>query len=184
MTLQLNRDLVTYVHDILVNLWLPYDQVVHRDRFDDLGLLESALARPFQTFGGEELHPTLPAKAAALFHSLVCNHCFSNGNKRTAVIALHFFMLGNGRLLIITNTELYDLANETAEANRKGIKPDEVLSSLTEFIESESVSSADLNKPEVVEVLGKERFQKLIDRAEWTKQMVAKAIEHAQQQSS
>jgi death-on-curing family protein len=184
VTLQLNRDLVTYVHDILVNLWLPYDQIVHRDRFDDLGLLESALARPFQTFGGEELYPTLPAKAGALFHSLVCNHCFSNGNKRTAVIALHFFMLGNGRLLIITNQELYDLANETAEANRKGIKPDAVLESLTKFIESESVATADFTKPEVVEALGEVRLQKLIDRAEWTKQMLAKTIEDVQQQNS
>ena len=46
----------------------------------DLGLLESALAQPRATFGGEDLHPTLIAKAAALGFSLALNHPFVDGN--------------------------------------------------------------------------------------------------------
>jgi hypothetical protein len=93
-------------------------------------------------------------------------------------------MLGNGRLLTITNNELYDLANETAKANRNGIKPDAVLESLTKFLERESVVHDDLDKPEVVQALGELRLQKLIDRAEWTKKLLAKTIEREQAKTS
>ena len=53
----------------------------------DRGLLESALARPQMTFGGEDLYPDIPAKAAALLHSLVANHPFVDGNKRVGAHA-------------------------------------------------------------------------------------------------
>jgi death-on-curing family protein len=172
VTLQLSASIVRYTHDILVNLWLPFDQIVYKDNFDDIGLLESALARPFQTFGGEELYPTLPLKAAALFHSLVCNHCFANGNKRTAVIALHFFMLGNGRMLVTSNEELYSLANDTADANRNGIRPEQVVENLHRFIEEESVPTDKFNEPEVIAALGNARIQKITERIEWTKKML------------
>ena len=49
------------------------------------GLLESALASPFQTFGGEAVYPSLQAKASQLGFSLVCNHPFLDGNKRIGV---------------------------------------------------------------------------------------------------
>ena len=52
----------------------------------DLGLLESAIARPFQTFGGEYLYLTAFEKAAALGESLIINHPFLDGNKRTGII--------------------------------------------------------------------------------------------------
>ncbi len=62
----------------------------------DLSGLESALAQPRQTFGGKELYPTLAEKAAALGHSLVQNHPFVDGNKRTAHAAMEVFLLLNG----------------------------------------------------------------------------------------
>ncbi len=49
----------------------------------DLGALESALAQPRMTFGGEELYPTIVEKAAALGFVLIKNHPFVDGNKRT-----------------------------------------------------------------------------------------------------
>ncbi len=48
----------------------------------DLGALESAVAQPLMSFGGEDLYPTLEDKAAALGFSLVMNHPFIDGNKR------------------------------------------------------------------------------------------------------
>jgi death-on-curing protein len=48
----------------------------------DLNALESAIAQPRMTFGGEELYPTLVEKASALCFSLVMNHPFVDGNKR------------------------------------------------------------------------------------------------------
>ncbi len=52
----------------------------------DLGILESAIVRPFQTFGGEYLYLTAFEKAAALGESLIINHPFVDGNKRTGII--------------------------------------------------------------------------------------------------
>ena len=64
----------------------------------DRGGLESAAARPAMTFGGDDLFPDLAAKAAALMHSLVMNHPFVDGNKRTALAACLVFLEANGRL--------------------------------------------------------------------------------------
>ena len=54
----------------------------------DIGLLESAIARPFQTFGGEDLYPSPFDKAAAIGESLIGNHPFVDGNKRTGILAI------------------------------------------------------------------------------------------------
>ncbi len=62
----------------------------------DIGMLESALAQPRATFGGDDLHPTLFAKAAALGFSLALNHAFVDGNKRVAHAAMEVFLLLNG----------------------------------------------------------------------------------------
>ena len=62
----------------------------------DVSGLESALAQPRQTFGGKELYATLVDKAPALGHSLVLNHPFVDGNKRTAHAAMDVFLLLNG----------------------------------------------------------------------------------------
>lgn len=62
----------------------------------DQGGLESAVAQPKMTFGGEELYPTLVEKAAALGLSLAMNHPFVDGNKRTAHAAMEVFLVLNG----------------------------------------------------------------------------------------
>lgn len=54
----------------------------------DRNLLLSAIARPFQTFDGKELYPTPIEKAAAIGESLIINHPFVDGNKRTAFLAM------------------------------------------------------------------------------------------------
>lgn len=61
----------------------------------DKGALESAVARPQMTFGGEDLYPDVPAKAAALMHSLVMNHPFVDGNKRVGAHAALLFLIAN-----------------------------------------------------------------------------------------
>jgi death-on-curing protein len=62
----------------------------------DLGLLESALGQPQQTFGGDDLYPTLVAKAAALGFSLIKNHPFVDGNKRVGHAAVEAVLMLNG----------------------------------------------------------------------------------------
>ena len=72
----------------------------------DLGLLESATARPQATFSGQELYPDLFAKAAALMDSIVNNHPFLDGNKRTGIAAAGLFLQQNGHRLTTTQAEL------------------------------------------------------------------------------
>ena len=62
----------------------------------DFGALESALAQPEMTFGGQDLYPTLAEKAAALAYSLVMNHPCVDGNKRAAHAAMEIFLVLNG----------------------------------------------------------------------------------------
>ena len=51
----------------------------------DIPLLQSAVARPMATFGSDDLYPDIFSKAAALMHSIIKNHPFVDGNKRTSI---------------------------------------------------------------------------------------------------
>jgi len=62
----------------------------------DFLLLDSALNRPRASFGGVDLYKTLFDKAAALLHSLIMNHAFADGNKRTAISSCSRFLFING----------------------------------------------------------------------------------------
>jgi death-on-curing protein len=62
----------------------------------DIGGLESALAQPRMTFDGAELYPSIYEKAAALGFSIIQNHPFLDGNKRTGHAAMEIFLLLNG----------------------------------------------------------------------------------------
>jgi death-on-curing protein len=62
----------------------------------DLGALESAIAQPRQSFGGQDLYPDLTSKAAALCFSLVLNHPFVDGNKRIGHAAMETSLIING----------------------------------------------------------------------------------------
>ena len=74
----------------------------------DLGLIQSAIARPQASFGGEDLYPTILDKAAALFHSLIFNHAFVDGNKRTALTTTARFLYVNGYELVVEEKELIE----------------------------------------------------------------------------
>jgi death-on-curing protein len=80
----------------------------------DIGLLESAAARPQATAFGADAYPDLDAKAAALLHSLARNHALVDGNKRLALGALIAFYGINGRRLTLTNDAAYDLVMQVA----------------------------------------------------------------------
>lgn len=75
----------------------------------DRGALESAAARPRMTFGGEDLYPDVPAKAAALMHSLAMNHPFVDGNKRAAAMSAELFLVVNGHELDAADEAIIDV---------------------------------------------------------------------------
>ncbi len=64
--------------------------------FKDFNGVDSAVAQPQMTFGGEDLYPSVPEKAAVLGFSLIMNHGFSDGNKRIGYSAMRAFLRRNG----------------------------------------------------------------------------------------
>ena len=76
----------------------------------DMGLLESALASPFQSFGGDDLYPTLKEKGARLGFSLIANHPFVDGNKRIGILALILFFKINECPLSLNDEDIVHAA--------------------------------------------------------------------------
>lgn len=98
-------------------IFLSLEQVIaiHDDQIERYGgvhgiarleLLESAVLRPQTTFDGKELYPAIFEKAAAMLHSLVLNHAFVDGNKRTAIVSTLVFLELNGFQLDVKQEEL------------------------------------------------------------------------------
>lgn len=80
----------------------------------DVGLVESAAARPRTQVGGTDAYPDLLTKAAALLHSLTRNHALVDGNKRLALAGTIVFLGVNGTRLTATNDQAYDLIMDVA----------------------------------------------------------------------
>ena len=78
------------------------------DGVRDYNLLDSALEAPFQSFAGEELYPTIQAKAARLGYGLIKNHTMLDGNKRIGAHAMLVFLALNGIEMKYTQKELYE----------------------------------------------------------------------------
>jgi death-on-curing protein len=74
----------------------------------DIGLLESAVARPMASAFGEDAYPSIDHKAAALVHSIAGNRALVDGNKRLALAGLIAFYGMNGLGLTFTNDQAYD----------------------------------------------------------------------------
>jgi death on curing protein len=81
----------------------------------DLGLLDSATARPRSSTFGIDAYPTLPEKAAALLDSIIGNHALVDGNKRLGWLAIVAFHWINGQTLLAPEDDAYDLVIGVAE---------------------------------------------------------------------
>jgi death-on-curing protein len=82
----------------------------------DLGMLLSALGRPQAAYQQEDLYPDNFSKVAALMDSLVLNHPFIDGNKRTAITSVAMFLLINGYRLEVDNNELVHFSLACAQS--------------------------------------------------------------------
>jgi len=85
------------------------------DGLRDIGLLESALNSPFQTFDEIDIYPTLQQKAARLAFSIVKNHPFIDGNKRSGVHVMLVFLAINGVSPNYTQEELIEIGLKLAD---------------------------------------------------------------------
>jgi death-on-curing protein len=80
--------------------------------------LESALARPFQTFENQELYPTVILKAAALLESVLANHPFIDGNKRIGYTLSRLFLLSNGMDIRASQNDRYEFIVSVASGKK------------------------------------------------------------------
>ena len=105
-------------------LFLTLDDILesHQNQIDtyggshgirDIGLLESAIAQPEASFGGEYLHADIFEMAAAYVYHLVMNHPFVDGNKRVGLEAALIFLEINNENLNASDEELVDLVLKT-----------------------------------------------------------------------
>lgn len=103
----------------MVTIFLTLEQVliIHHDQIDryggspgirDLSQLESAIFRPQTSLSDTDPYPLIVDKAAALFHSLIRNHPFIDGNKRTAVASVMIFFKLNGHNLVVEPNQLVE----------------------------------------------------------------------------
>ena len=80
----------------------------------DLGLIESAVNAPFQTFGGQDLYPTIFDKSAQLAYGLTGNHGFVDGNKRAAIHSMMVYLLLNDFDLTADEDEIFQVSMNLA----------------------------------------------------------------------
>lgn len=73
----------------------------------EISALESAISRPFQTFGGGDLYPSVIEKASAIGESIIMNHPFTDGNKRTGYLLMETILRMDGMKIIATDDDLY-----------------------------------------------------------------------------
>ena len=94
------------VEDLLLLHRLLIEGTGGKDGLRDAGLLDMAANSPYQTFGGQELYPNLPSKAAQLCFSLIQDHPFLDGNKRIGVLAMLTLLELCGCPILPTDEEL------------------------------------------------------------------------------
>jgi len=99
---------VEKIHDILI------EKFGGGKGIRDKGLLESAINRPFQTFDGQDLYPDPVDKAAAIFESIITNHPFVDGNKRTAYVLMRLILKSNNLDIRSGQNEKYDFVIKSA----------------------------------------------------------------------
>ena len=106
--IRLSKSQVLLIHDQLIT------ETGGSYGLRDEGMLDSALNAPFQTFGGEDVYPSLQQKATRLCFGLVKNHPFIDGNKRIGAHAMLVFLALNGIELQNSQTELSDIILQLA----------------------------------------------------------------------
>ncbi len=94
---------VLNIHNILI------DKFGGSKGVRDIGSLESAINRPFATFENQDLYPTPSDKAAAILESILINHPFVDGNKRTAYLLMRLILIENGFDIIENQEEKYKM---------------------------------------------------------------------------
>ncbi len=105
----LTTDQVRGIHYALVEDFAQQKDPISPPGVHSDGLLDSALHRARTSLGGDLKYPTVAMSCAALVHSLVHDHPFHNGNKRTALVAMMVFLDENRFMLHVMEKSCSDL---------------------------------------------------------------------------
>ena len=81
----------------------------------EMELLKSAISRPYQTFDSKDLYPTAEEKASAIIESIITNHPFVDGNKRTGYTLFRILFLIEGKDISASQQEKYEFVISIAE---------------------------------------------------------------------
>jgi len=147
-------DDVLDIHRALVDLFKDDEDTISPPGPRDVNLLHSACARPFTGIGDHEKYERDLEKAGALFHSLVQNHAFHNGNKRTAIVTLLTTLHRNGFRFTVTveDDDIYDFVCSVAQNQMPGsderLDPDAIVAAIArwlgERVESRAYEAAEM----------------------------------------
>lgn len=106
---------IKFIHDYLVDYFHDKEDPVSPPGIKNEGQLESSIARPFMSVGGTDAYVGVFNKGAALFHALINNHCFHNGNKRAALLSTLSFLGENGYWVTVpSDEEFFEFTRMTA----------------------------------------------------------------------
>lgn len=107
-----------YVHDELIKNFGGSNGI------RDITALQSALIRPFQVFENNELYPDVLSKASALIESIISNHPFIDGNKRTGYVLMRLFLISNNIDIAASENDKFNFVISIASGR---IKYNEIL---------------------------------------------------------
>lgn len=111
----MNIDTIKFIHEYLTGYFQHSEDPISPPGIKDIGMLESAVARPFASAGGKDAFPDVFKKAAALFHGVIGNHTFHNGNKRTALLATLYFLGDNSYIVDrCEDDEMFEFTRQVA----------------------------------------------------------------------
>lgn len=113
--MKLNIETIKFIHEYLTDYFDESEDPISPPGIKDIGMLQSAVARPFVTAGGKDAFPDVFDKASALFHGVIGNHSFYNGNKRSALLSTLYF-LGDNNYVVdrCDDNEMFEFTRQVA----------------------------------------------------------------------
>ena len=113
--LKINKQDVIEIHDLIIQT------TGGRNGIKDEGLLDSAINSAYQTFGGQDLYPTIEEKAARIGYGLIANHAFLDGNKRVGMLTMLTFLEVNNITINYSDQDIIRLGVAVASGTEKAI---------------------------------------------------------------
>ncbi|OYQ71641.1 hypothetical protein B9T13_02930 [Wohlfahrtiimonas chitiniclastica] len=157
----MNSDVVIFIHEFLTDFFKNQDDPISPEGVKNRETIESAVSRPLTTVAGRDAYPTPHLKAASLFHSIVGNHSFHNGNKRTALLSTLYYLGDFGYIVTCDDEEMYEFTRKTAAHEITENRNDEV-QVIANWLEDNSRKQQKREKPlkyqELKEILNRFGF--------------------------